>query len=346
MLFTIGSLFSVFTFLIFTPLLQKFGNTRLVIYLALLDILSLVIMGATTVPIVAITSFLVFLAVNPLIFLNIDIYAECIIGEDEGVTGTKRGITLTLMSVAGLLAPLFMGFLTKITPNISYVYYAAASFFTLFIIFILLRFRTFIDPIYTQTRFRHTLKKIITSKDIRNVCFSHFLLQMFFAWMVIYVPLYMVTVLGLSWHQIGNILAVAMFAYVLLEYPVGYLADKYVGEKEFMAVGFMILAVSSSWLAFITQDATILTWMVVMFATRVGAALVETTTESYFFKHTDGSDADLINFFRILRPLSNVFGALAGSLCLILFPFQFIFIILGLMMVPGLFVTMSLTDTK
>jgi len=174
---------------------------------------------------------------------------------------------------------------------------------------------------------------------------AHFLLQTFFAWTNVYFPLYLFTELGFSWDSISYIFAFALFAYVIFEWPTGVIADKWLGEKELMALGFLILAVSVSWISFMETTA-IWPWMLLMFVTRIGAAFTEATTEVYFFKHTDGGDADTIGFFRLLRPLATVFGAVLGSVALLYLPFNLIFVVLGLTMVPGILVTVALKDTK
>jgi predicted membrane protein len=86
--------------------------------------------------------------------------------------------------------------------------------------------------------------------------------------------------------------------------------------------------------------------MVTMFLSRVGASLIETTSESYFFKHIDGSDANIIGFFRITRPLAYVGGALIGSLALLAVSFSNLFIVLGLLMLVGIPFALLLEDTK
>src|SRR5690606_1462126 len=101
----------------------------------------------------------------------------------------------------------------------------------------------------------------------------------FFAWMVIYVPVYLSVELGFNWEEIGSILFVALMAYVLLEYAIGYLADNYFGEKEMMALGCIIMSLSVSCFIFL-DGSSVLPWMIAMFMTRVGAAFVETTSES------------------------------------------------------------------
>lgn len=344
-LYSIGSAIAVLAFLFFTHALRAVGNVRLSLILALLNITALILIGAAPSPAIAITAFVAFLIVNPLLYLNIDIFAETIIDTDESSTGSKRGLALTLMSVAAVLAPLAMAAVTGDSTNLSPVYFVSAGVFVLFVLFIIVMFRNFKDPVYKHLKVKSTLRSLWVSGDIRNALLSHFTLQMFFAWAAIYIPLYMITEIGLGWDDIGLIMAVGLMAYVILEWPLGVIADRYIGEKEIMAVGFLILAVSISYFSFL--DATdILPWMLLVFISRIGAAMVEVTTESYFFKHTKGGDAHAIGIFRLLRPLARIFGALLGSAALLFLPFNLIFVVLGFMMVPGIFFTIALHDTK
>lgn len=160
-----------------------------------------------------------------------------------------------------------------------------------------------------------------------------------------YVPLYMATEIGMSWDVIGNIIAVGLFAFVIIEYPAGWLADNKIGETEMMATGFFILAASTALISTFDAD-HILPWMILTFATRVGASLVEVTAESYFFKQVKANDSNLISLFRLARPVANLFGALLGVVCLLFLPFQYIFIVLGLILFSGIFFASHLVDTK
>jgi fucose permease len=163
--------------------------------------------------------------------------------------------------------------------------------------------------------------------------------------MVIYTPLYLSQVIGFSWSEIGAIIFVGLMAYVLFEWPIGIIADRYIGEKEMMAVGFVIMAVSVSWFAFLT-DASLLLWMVAMFISRTGASLVETTCESYFFKHAQSIDTHKISMFRMVYPFASIVGALTGSIALLFMPLNLFFVFVALCIVPGLFLTLLLRDTK
>jgi predicted MFS family arabinose efflux permease len=168
---------------------------------------------------------------------------------------------------------------------------------------------------------------------------------MFFMMMVVYAPLYLTRDIGFTWADFGIIMFFAQLAYVVCEYPIGLIADKYIGEKEMMGFGFLVLIISTAWMS-ITAAPSILLWSIIMFTTRVGASLVEVTTESYFFKQTKSSDAQVISFFRVTRPLAYILGALVASLSLLYTPFNFLFLIFAALLVPAMFLTTSIVDTK
>jgi len=344
-LYTIGSALAVLCFLFISSVLRRIGNVKLTLWLSVIELLSLVLIGTAFSPELAIVAFVIFLFVNPLLYLNIDIFSESLIGPKEEATGSKRGLALTLMSLASVVSPLALAFIVgDDNSKLHLPYYVAAAIFFTFILLVLIHFKTFKDPVYKEVKVLEAIRTFWQDLNLRFVFLAHFVMQVFFSWMIIYLPLYMATEVGLSWSAIGSILAVGLFAYVIFEYPVGILADKYIGEKEMMAVGFVLLAVTSSWISFMA-GAPILSWMILMFISRVGASLVEVTTESYFFKNTKGSDANIISFFRLTRPLAMIIGSLLGSAALLFLPFELIFIVLGLAMIPGIFFASRIKDS-
>lgn len=345
-LYTIASSLTIFTFLFISRVLRDLGNYRLTLGLAISEILVLVGLASIHDMRVVIPLFVIHHAIVPLLLFNIDVFMESMIGNHEEKTGGKRGLLLTVMSIAGALSPLAAGFLMGNDSPRYFLVYALGAFIMIPFIWIIVKnLNKFKDPAYTSIEVLSSLRFFWTHKNLRFVFLAHFLLQLFFAWMVIYTPLYLATTVGFGWNEIGLILFFALLAYVIFEYPIGEIADRYIGEKEMMATGFLIMALTTSWLAFITVPALV-PWMVSMFLTRVGASLVETTTESYFFKQIDGSDANIISFFRITRPLSYVFGAIIGSLALLYVSLSSLFIILGLCLLPGIFFALMLRDTK
>jgi len=345
-LYTVASAFSIIVFLFIPRILQRIGNFSLTLLLVAFEIATLVLIGLTLSPAITIGAFILFLVINPIIYLNIDIFSESLIGTNEGSTGSKRGLALTLMSLAAVFGPLALSLIVGEDSSRLYLTYLVSAFiFSSFFFLVLIHFRTFRDPQYKPIELKSFITCFWRNYDLRLVFLAHLLLQIFFTWVIVYLPLYMAIEVGLSWEAIGSIIAVGLLAYVIVEYPAGILADKYFGEKEMMAIGFVILAISSSWIVFM-ENAPILSWMILMFVSRVGASLVEVTTESYFFKHTNGSDTNAIGFFRLTRPLSTVIGTLAGTLILLLLPFKLAFVVLGFFMLPGIFLASRIHDTK
>lgn len=344
--YVIGSAVAVLVFLFIARILRRVGNVRLTIWLAVSEIIMLTLLGVTAHPALVISAFIIFLIINPLIYLNLDIFSEALIGDEEKDTGLKRGIALTLMSIAAVLGPLAIGPLVgEGGADLRNVYFVSAAVFSLFILVVLTRFRSFEDPIYSEIKVLDALAEFWQNRDIRFSLLAQLTLQIAFSWLVIYVPLYLATEIGMGWDMIGTVLAFGLFAYVLLEFPVGYIADRYIGEKEMMALGFVLLTLSIASISFIT-DTNPLPWIIIMFLVRVGASLVETTVESYFFKHTKGNDTNYLSFFRLTRPLAFVAGGLLGSACLLFLPFPLIFIVLAIVMLAGILFASLLHDTR
>ena len=344
-LYIIASIGAVGLSFLSTRILKTIGNVNFALCLMFLIVFLLLLIGFAFTPIITIIAFILFLVVNPQIYLNIDIFLETLIGSEEHSTGSKRGIILTVMSIASFFSPIAMSYIVGQENNLSAVYFVAAGVGIMFIMMIIAKFRHFYDPPYVVKGLKESLKTGNINKDMKIVLYGQFLLQFFFTWAIIYFPLYLATEIGLDWETIGKIIAVGLFAFVLLEYPVGRLADLHIGEKEMMALGFTIIAISSACISFLNTN-DILYWMILIFMTRVGASLVEVTTESYFFKQVKGDDSNLISTFRLTRPVANLAGALIGSISLLFLPFNLIFIILGLILATGIFTTSRLTDTK
>lgn len=345
LIYVIASIGAIGLAFVSNRILRAIGNVNFVLILMSAITILLLLIGFAFTPLITIIAFILFLTINPQIYFNIDIFLETLIGADENSTGSKRGIILTLMSIASFFSPIAMSYIVGHENNLSGVYFAAAGVGLIFIMLIIARFRNFYDPAYILIKPLEIITKTHLNSDLKIVLYAQFLLQFFFTWAIIYFPLYLATEIGLDWDAIGKIIAVGLFAFVLIEYPAGRLADKHIGEKELMALGFVIIALSSASISFLnTTD--IIFWMIIIFMTRVGASLVEVTTESYFFKQVKGNDSSLISTFRLTRPIANLFGALIGSLSLLFLPFNLIFVVLGLILVTGVFVTTRLTDTK
>jgi len=345
MIFTVGSALTVLIFLFVSNVLKSVGNYYATLGFLALNFFVVLGMGFAESMRTAVPLLVLHLTLIPLIIFNLDVFLEENIGNNEGTTGSTRGLMLSLSSLVGALTPLLTGFLLIDQSNFSHVYFVSALSVVPIFLIVLFAFRNFKDPKYVEIKFFQAIRSFLLKKSIRYILICHFLLQLFFFFMIVYAPLYLATSIGFDWWYIGLILFGGQLAYVFLDYPIGLIADLYIGEKEMLAVGFLILAIGSASIAFVAE-ANLWLWIFVMFAVRVGASLAETTTESYFFKQTKSSDAQIISFFRVTRPLAYLAGALFGSLVLLYLPFNLIFVALGLVMLSGAVLATLIIDSK
>jgi MFS family permease len=196
-----------------------------------------------------------------------------------------------------------------------------------------------------NVQIKDALLAYISNKNLRNIFASQFLLQLFYAFMGIYMPLYLQKYIGFEWSEIGIIFTIMLLPFIIFELPVGNMADKKYGEKEFLSIGQIIMGLATLCIAFITIKSFVL-WVVVLFITRIGASFVEITAESFFFKHVNQNDGEVISFFRITRPLSFILAPVLATIALQFIPFQYMFIMLGSIMIVGVRYSFGITDTR
>ena len=158
-------------------------------------------------------------------------------------------------------------------------------------------------------------------------------------------PIYLHEYVGFDWPTISIIFTIMLLPFILFEIPAGRAADKWCGEKELLSSGFIIIALFTMVIPFISIPSFII-WTAVLFVTRVGASIVEITTESYFFKHVQGDNADIISFFRMTHPFAYIAGPIIAIIALQLLPFQYIFLALGIIMFFGIYYALALEDTR
>ena len=262
---------------------------------------------------------------------------------EDKKSGRIRGFHLMVLS-AGVL----------IGPFVSTSILSAVGFNGLFIAAIVLNAAMFIVGLIglsgVNGKFRGNLTirdvgmKILTNRDVLNIYIISLALEAFYALMIVYSPLYLLG-LGLSWQQIGIIFTIMLIPFVVLEYPIGFLADKKFGEKEMIIIGLLIMGVSSFGIFFL-HTKSVLLWALVLLVTRIGAATVEILRDSYFYKKIDGRDVDLISFFRTTRSVAYILATGFSAMLLIIAPMKYIFLLVAAMVFVGLYPAIKLIDNK
>jgi MFS family permease len=271
-----------------------------------------------------------------------DVFVESLACDDR-VTGSIRGTYLTLTNITLVLAPFVVSFLVK--GNDYSLVYVISSLLMIPLYFSIRKFRFVEEVKIHHIKVRDTLGEYIKNKDLYNVFTAHALLQLFYGFMIIYTPIYLQKYIGFEWSEIGIIFMIMLLPFVIFELPVGELADNKYGEKEFMTIGFIIMGFFTLIISFVTTK-NFWIWALLLFMTRVGASLVEVSSESYFFKKVNKEKTDVISLFRMSRPLALMFAPIIATIVLQFIPFQYIFIVIGSIMIVGSRYALQLVDTK
>ncbi len=343
-LYIISSLISLGGMFGIPIVLQRIGSRILGSILAILIIAGLVGLRSVGVPTWLLgASFIIYLSAQTLLFLVIDVLIEHF--SDHASMGRIRGMHLTACNIGFMIAPLVAGLLAD---RLGYgMLYTIAIAFVIPVWIIILRLPSIRPTQEHHSGIKKHLQTFLQSKNIRGVYVANFLLQFFYAWMVIYTPIYLHEHLGLAWDTIGLMFTIMLSAFVILQTPLGYLADRILGEKEILVGGFLVMGLST--LIFGTANLALFSLSgiaILLFITRIGASTIEVATESYFFKHIAQSDATCVGFFRNTYPIAYIIGPLLASALLQFIPIQSLFTILGIVCILGVFTVIKIKDTK
>lgn len=343
-IYALEAVLAIFGFLLMPGILKKYGNFRVAIALFLLEAVSLYGL-AVYHNVTAVSLFMICnLTLLTFLYFSFDIFLEgC---SYDVTTGKTRGIYLTSVNLAWAISPFLTG-LILFKEEYWRIYLVA--FVLLLPAFVILRLTLldFKDSDYQKSTPLKTMVEVYKNKNIFNIFGATFLLQIFYSWMIIYTPIYLNFNLGLSWGSIGIIFSIMLLPFIFVQFPAGRLADSRFGEKEMLSIGFVIMGIATIVIYFIVGK-SILIWSLVLFCTRVGAAMVEVMCDTYFFKKVDNHNANLISFYRMARPLAYIFGPLLAIIILSLpgVEMKTLFVVLGLMMFFGLKFSLAIKDTK
>jgi MFS family permease len=343
LLFALSAVFStVITY--FTPhILRRYGNYRATLFSMLAIIVSVVGLSASTNPLWVILFFIAYQVLIGVIFIFLDVFVESF--TEYSHAGGIRAMFMTVLNVAVAIAPLMAGLM--LTDHNYWTVYLVSAVVMLFgAIIIGLNFKDYVDPPYTVSSLKETWAIIRKNRDIYSIIYLHFLLAFFYAWMVVYTPIYLNLHMGIPMYAIlGIIIPISLSPFIILEVILGKIADARLGEKEIMTAGFIVLALSTGALSYITSSSVAL-WAGALLLTRIGASAVEAMTESYFYKHVQPREVHIITFMRTVRSSAYIFGPLIGSLALLFISDRYIFLVLGIAMLTAIPYCLVINDTK
>lgn len=338
-LFTVGALINIIVYIYAPKILRRYGNYKLTMALAFIEIISLVGLAFITSPLAAAALFILHQAVGPTLFYCLDIFIERYAENKE--MGSIRGTYLTLHNIPPILTPFITGLILSGSEYWK-VYIIAAFFMIPFMILVLTNFRQFSDQKYEDRSIKSAALDFYRNKNIFDVFLDQFLLHMFYGFTVVYIPLYLVNHIGFAWSEVGIILSVMLLPFLLFQIPIGRMEDKYHDEKFILIVGFIIMSGSFMLIPFI-QEASIVLWSALLFTSRIGASFVEVSSESYFFKHISPSNAGYISFFRMTRALPYLITPFIAGITMAFVDIKYVFFVAGALMLLGVRYTMQIS---
>lgn len=186
---------------------------------------------------------------------------------------------------------------------------------------------------------------MLKNKNLKGVYWLAALLNVFYSVATVFVPIYLHKTLGFSWAELGLAFSIMLIPFLIVEIPAGIIADKYLGEKEFFFIGFTII-ITCLIIFFYSTSLNIWFWAIILFVSRIGAALVEAMRESYFFKNVSASDVNKINLFRTATPFGYLLGTTLATVILLFLPIQYIFALIALFIFSAFPALFGIKDTK
>ncbi len=342
-LYIIASIISIWGLLKIPKMVVRLGNRVATLIFCFLIFLSLILLAFGNTALIIIPAFILyFLSIN-FVIASLDIFIEDFL--EKSSIGSLRGFYLTIINIAWVVAQMISGSIIN-KSSFSGIYLFSAGFIILLSLVFVFFLRDFKDPEYKKISILKTIKTFINNKHISKAYLINLTVKFFYAWMVIYMPIYLHEYMNFSWDKIGIIFSIMLLPFVILDFPLGKLSDK-IGEKKMLIIGFLIITLSVFKIPFI-KEATLWVWALVLFMTRVGAATIEVMSESYFFKVINKKESpDEISFFRNTLPVSYVIAPLLAIPILLLIPsFEYLFFVLSAILLIGLFITLRLQDVK
>lgn len=339
-----GSLFALLASFSIAKSIRRFHTYQFTFTIVVAEIIILILFGYTKNIYLLPLFFIIHFVLQVLLNICLNIFIESFTAHAK--VGSIRGLFLAIFNLGILISPAIGGLILSIS-SFSVLYTVSALTLVPYLYFLHRYLSHIKEPAYHQINLFQAAKKALANKNIRAALIGQFIVQSFFAVMVIYSPLYL-SALGIPLTTyLGIILPIALLPLVLLPYQLGYLADKKYGEKEMLIIGLLILTVTS-FLCVITTSTDIRVWILLLFISRIGACFVETMSYSYYFKKVGEEDPSLTALFINMQVIATFFVGMIG---VIVAPFlgdrpQLMFIVLGCAILWSISYVLPMKDTR
>ena len=337
-IYILGSITSLFVLFFIPGMLQKIGEYKFLLWASSLNAFSLLLLSIFKSSLQIIPIFIFYFTLNFLIIFALDELLQ--IFSKNSSMGSMRGLYLTIINLAWVIAQIISG-KTLSGFSFSTLYFIAFVIMAIFFLATFWGLKNLSDPEYDKVLAWQSFKNFFVNKNLTRAYKINFLLQFFYVWMVIYTPIYLYAHLSFNWEEIATIFTVMLLPFVLIQFPLGKYSDK-IGERKMLICGFLVASIAILSLFFIKRH-EVWIWAIALFSTRVGAAVIEVMSDIYFFKHINRENDEFIAIYRNTTPVSYVLAPLVAFIAFNFIPsFNFIFLILGALMLYGVYLSSTI----
>ncbi len=344
LVFLTASIITIINFAILPKVISQVGVFTVTFFTVVIEILAIIGLALGLNDTSIIFSFLMHSVSISIIYFTLDIYLENATHKEE-TTGDVRAAYITLGNLMFVITPFIVGKIVE-TQGYQMVYVISTFVFIPFLFITISKLRRTKITYNKKDKIWLGIQKLKKRRNVVYSLISQLILQIFYAVMAIYLSLYLIEQTGFSWDKIGLLFTIMLVPFLIFEIPIGRLADTRFGEKEFMLVGFVIMASSLIAIVFMNGSVNFLLWAAILFASRIGASFAEITSETHFFRQIKESDSSLISLFRMTRPIAYAFVGLIGAITFGYLSFTWIWLILAMIIIAGSALILPMKDSR
>ncbi|MFH0853221.1 MAG: MFS transporter [bacterium] len=257
-----------------------------------------------------------------LIWFNIQLYIKHNSATDK-LSGNE-GKLGSIINLGFVLAP-FIGGAIASRYDLPAVFIASAIFTLLgLILFAEIRPYDHEEIAVPGSHFLQQIKNYFRDPELTKIYLTSFGLYFNYS-LWIFLPVYLLE-LGMSLASLGLLYSLTALPWVILEYPIGRLADKKSSLKGFLVAGFFLLAIVSFTFGILNE----LSWIIAALVVGViGSSFIEMNSFSAFFKLAGHDNVERLSIFRTAMGLGQISGPLVAALILAQGSLSFLFIFAG-----------------
>lgn len=248
---------------------------------------------------------------------------------DKKNLGSSEGEYFTFINLGVMLGIIFGGMVAMSYSYNAVFLYAAAIFFGIFLLSGIIGIKDGHKHHLHKCNIFKESKRFFKNEELKKAFLSNVGLYFWVSVAFLYLPIVLKS-FGFDLGQIGLIFAAMIVPYLLIEYPVGKLAEKE-GSKKFISLGFFAIALAS----FLIYEnfGAIYSMILFFFLSFMGAAAIEPLNELNLNTHSRKGDlVENMAIFKTSLRIAYFLGPISAAILISLVGIEKMFLVLAVIM--------------